>query len=167
MSGLGPLHRANAWVRDTAEERVSRDGALLIARIVLAWVFIYHGAVTLFGAFGGGGIHAQAQYFAHVAHLPAPTFFAVVNGAIEFFGGIAVGLGFLGRLASLGLVVDMVMAMVTVTFRNGITSSAAGSGYELNLALGALALIVVALGCGRYALDAGVRTAVRRRHAVP
>ncbi len=56
-------------------------------RIGLAWIFIYHGAGTLFGAFGRGGIHPQAVYFAHVAHLHPGTFFAVLGGIIEFFGG--------------------------------------------------------------------------------
>lgn len=152
-------------VRWTRESGVARDGALLSARTGLAWIFVYHGAVTLFGAFGGGGIHAQAQYFASVAHLEPATFFAVVGGIIEFFGGIAVGVGFFGRLAALGLVGDMAMAMATVTFRNGIVSSAAGSGYEINVALATLALVVVFLGTGRYSLDYLARRLFAQRQA--
>lgn len=64
------------------------------------------------------------------------------------------GLGIFGRLAAAGLVGDMVVAMVTVTFRNGIVGNAAGSGYELNVALAALALVVMILGTGRLSLDA-------------
>ena len=55
--------------------------------MALAWIFVYHGAGTLFGAFGGSGIHPQAVYFAHVAHLRPGTFFAVLGGIIECFGG--------------------------------------------------------------------------------
>ena len=35
----------------------------------------------------GSGIHPQAVYFAHVAHLRPGTFFAVLGGIIECFGG--------------------------------------------------------------------------------
>ena len=64
---------------------------------------VHHGPRTLFGAFGGSGVHPQALYFAHVAHLQPATFFAVLGGIIECFGGAAVGVGTFGRLAALGL----------------------------------------------------------------
>jgi len=131
---------------------VSRDIALLVVRAALAWIFVYHGAGTLFGAFGESGIHGQAAFFANVAHLHPATFFAVFGGIIEFFGGLAVGVDFVGRLAAAGLVGDMVIAMATVTWRNGIVSNSAGSGYEINIALAALALVIVILGTGRFSL---------------
>ena len=37
------------------------DVALVAARIVLAWVFVYHGSRRLFGWFDGPGIHDSAQ----------------------------------------------------------------------------------------------------------
>jgi putative oxidoreductase len=148
--------------RSTRDARLSRDLALLGGRIALAWVFVYHGARTLFSAFGGTGIHPQALYFAHVAHLQPATFFAVLGGIIECFGGAAVGLGIFGRLAALGLVGDMVMAMITVTFAHGVIGDSAGSGYELNLALAGLALVIAFLGTGRFSLDVALRKLLRR-----
>jgi putative oxidoreductase len=148
---------ASERIRATRETRSSRDLALLAARVGLAWIFIYHGAGTLFGAFGGSGIHAQALYFAHTAHLQPATFFAVLGGIIECFGGAAVGLGLFGRIAALGLVGDMVIAMVTVTFGHGIVGNSSGSGYELNVALAALALVIAVMGTGRLSFDAGLR----------
>jgi putative oxidoreductase len=142
--------------RATRDARRARDIALLGARIGLAWVFVYHGAGTLFGAFHGSGIHSQAVYFAHYAHLRPGTFFAVLGGIIECFGGAAVGLGIFGRLAAAGLVGDMVMAMITVTFKNGVIGMG-GTGYELNIALAALALVVAVLGTGRLSLDTALR----------
>jgi putative oxidoreductase len=147
----------NAQFRATRDALLSRDIALLAVRIGLAWIFIYHGAGTLFGAFGSGGIHAQALYFAHVAHLQPATFFAVLGGIVECFGGAAVGLGIVGRLAALGLVGDMVIAMITVTFGHGIIGNSSGSGYELNIALAALALVIAIMGTGRFSLDVGLR----------
>jgi putative oxidoreductase len=150
------------WLRTTREARTSRDIALLAARVGLAWIFIYHGAGTLFGAFGGSGIHPQAEYFAHVAHLQPATFFAVLGGIIECFGGAAVGLGIFGQLAAIGLVGDMVIAMITVTFSHGVGGNSSGSGYEINVALAALALVVAILGTGRFSLDVAVRNLIRR-----
>ena len=149
--------RANQKLRSTRDTLLARDVALLGARVGLGWIFVYHGAGTLFGAFGGSGIHPQAVYFAHVAHLRPGTFFAVLGGIIECFGGAAVALGILGRLAALGLVGDMVIAMITVTFGNGIIGDASGSGYELNIALAALALVIAILGTGRFSLDQALR----------
>ena len=67
------------------------------------------------------------------------------------------GSWYLRPAGRLGLLGDMVIAMVTVTFRNGLIGGAAGSGYELNLALAALALVVVLLGTGRFSLDVVAR----------
>ena len=150
--GSGLVH-VLAVLRSTKDAPLARDVALLVARVGLAWIFVYHGAGTLFSAFGGSGIHPQAVYFAHVAHLRPGTFFAVLGGIIECFGGAAVGLGILGRLAAAALVGDMVIAMITVTFAYGIIGKSAGSGYELNVALAALALVVAIMGTGRFSLD--------------
>jgi putative oxidoreductase len=70
----------------------------------------------------------------------------------EFGGGIALALGLLGRLAALGLFVDMVMAMATVTVHNGLIGNSSGVGYGLNIALAALCASVILLGTGRYSL---------------
>lgn len=149
-------------LRATRDARLARDLALLGARVGLGWIFIYHGAGTLFGAFGGSGVHPQAVFYAHVAHLHPGTFFAVLGGIIECFGGAAVAAGILGRLAAAGLVGDMVIAMITVTFQNGIVGDASGSGYELNVALAALALVVAIMGTGRFSLDVGLRALVMK-----
>jgi putative oxidoreductase len=141
----------------TRDEPLARDLALLGARIGLAWLFIYHGAGTLFGAFGGAGIHNASIFYSTVAHLHPGAFFAVLGGIIECFGGAAIGAGILGRLAAAAIVGDMVIAMITVTWDNGIVSNAPGAGYELNIALAALALVVAILGTGRFSLDTLLR----------
>jgi putative oxidoreductase len=149
-------------VRATRDAPLTRDVALLGARISLAWIFIYHGAGTLFGAFGGAGIDEASKFYANVAHLHPGTFFAVLGGSIELFGGAAVGLGIFGRIAALGLTGDMIIAMATVTFGNGIVSNAPGAGYEINLALAALAFVVALLGTGRFSLDVALRSLLER-----
>jgi putative oxidoreductase len=130
------------------------DLALIAVRIALAWIFIWYGAGKLFGSFNGMGIHGTAVYFANTAHLHPGGFFAVLGGVIEFGGGVALVLGLGSRLAGLALFGDMVVAMITITWVNGINSEKLPPGYELNVALAALALVVALLGAGRFSVDA-------------
>ena len=143
-----------ATVLSTRTAALPADVALVAARVALAWIFIYYGAGKLFGAFNGLGIHGEALYFSNTAHLHPGGFFAVLGGVIEFGGGIALALGVGSRLAGLALFGDMVMAMITVTWATGINSTTAPPGYQLNLALGVLALVVTVFGAGRFSVDA-------------
>ncbi len=81
----------------------------------------------------------------------------MLAGIIECFGGAAVGLGVFGRLAAAAIVGDMVMAMITVTFSQGLVGNASGIGYQLNVALAALAAVVALLGTGRFSLDRAIK----------
>ena len=152
-----------ARFRATRDEQLTRDLALVVVRVALVWIFIYHGASTLFGAFHGGGIHGEAVYFSNTVHLHPGTFFAVLDGSIQFFGAIGIGLGVLGRLAALSIAGDMIMAMITVTFAQGLVGVVGGVGYQLNLALAVLALVVAFLGTGRFSLDAWIEGSIERR----
>lgn len=155
-----PRHRSPSWARvlfGTTSGDPAANVALIVVRIALAWVFIYYGSMKLFGAFPGSGphgIHQTALYMSHTAHLRPGEFFAVLAGLIEFGGGIAMALGLCARLAGLALFGDMVMAMITVTWATGIKSASAPPGYQLNLALAALALAVALTGAGRFGVDA-------------
>lgn len=133
---------------------LSTDLILSAVRIVLAWIFIYYGAGKLFGSFNGPGLHRTSIFFSSVAHLHPGGFFAVLGGVVEFGGALAMVLGFASRLAGVALFADMVMAMITVTWVNGINSESLTPGYELNLALGVLALVIAVLGAGRFSVDA-------------
>jgi putative oxidoreductase len=158
------LSRQLSATRDTP---YARDLALIGARIALAWLFIYHGAATLFGWFGGSGLHSATIFFATIAHLRPGGFWAAVAGVTELVGAIAVAVGLFGRLGAAGLVVTMAMAMATVTADNGIASTVAninkgGGGYELNVALAALALVIAIMGTGRFSLDVLLRRYLTR-----
>ncbi|HEV3369913.1 MAG TPA: DoxX family protein [Acidimicrobiales bacterium] len=143
-----------ATVLSTRTAPLPADLALVAARIALAWIFIYYGAGKLFGAFNGPGLHGTALYFSNTAHLHPGGFFAVLGGVIELGSGVALALGLASRVAGVALFGDMVMAMITVTWSTGINSQTAPPGYQLNLALGVLALVVAIFGSGRFSLDA-------------
>jgi putative oxidoreductase len=153
--------RLNGWIKTAdspAFRQRSLDIAMVIVRLALAWIFIYYGAGKLFGWFHGAGLNATATFFATTAHLHPGKLFAVLSGVTEFGGGIALAIGFLGRLAALGLLFDMVIAMLTVTFQNGLIGNSSGVGYGLNVALAALCAAVILLGTGRYSLGARLHT---------
>lgn len=149
--------RGRRWVTavvNTRDAALSVDLALVAVRTALAWIFIYYGASKLFGWWNGPGIHETTLFFANTAHLRPGGLFAVVGGVIEFGGGIAIALGLGARLVGLALCGDMVMAVITVTGTNGINSEKVPPGYELNVALAALALVMALLGAGRFSVDA-------------
>lgn len=142
------------------------DVALMAVRIALAWVFLYYGAAKLFSSFPGAGlngIHQTALYMSQTAHLHPGTLFAVLAGVTEFGGGVAMAIGFCTRLAGLALFGDMALATVTVTWSTGLSSATSPPGYQLNLALGALAATAALMGAGRYSLDALISGALDRR----
>jgi putative oxidoreductase len=154
--------RALAAVFGSRPTVIETDFALVAARTALAWIFIYHGSAKLFGWFNGPGLHRTALYFSATAHLHPGGLFAVLGGVIEFGGGISLALGALSRLAGLALFGDMVIAMITVSWANGINSETATPGYELNMALGVLALVVAFFGAGRLSFDALVSRRLKR-----
>jgi putative oxidoreductase len=132
----------------------ANDVALIAVRIALVWIFIYYGAGKLFGTFNGPGLHNTAVFMSNTAHLHPGELFAVLGGVIEFGGAIALALGVGSRLAGLALFGDQVMAMITVTWANGINSETLTPGYEFNVALAVMALVIVFLGPGRVSVDA-------------
>jgi len=145
-----------ATVLGTRTAPLPADLALIAARTALAWIFIYYGGGKLFGWFNGPGIHGTALYFSQAAHLHPGGFFAVLGGVVELGGGIAMGLGFCSRIAGIALFGDMVMAMITVTWATGINSRVNPPGYQLNLAIGVLALVVAIMGSGRFSVDSAI-----------
>jgi putative oxidoreductase len=172
MSAPAPRRRSTQWLRilfATTSGGLAMDVALLAVRIALAWIFIYYGAAKLFGAFPGPGphgLHQTALYMSQTAHLRPGELFAVLGGVTEFGGGVAMALGFCTRLAGLALFGDMVMATVTVAWATGLSSTTSPPGYQLNLALGALALAAALVGAGRFSIDALISRALRRGRQV-
>src|ERR1700745_1341001 len=83
--------------------------ATTILRLVLGVVFFAHGAQKMLGWFGGYGFSATMGAFTKMMHIPAPL--AILAIALEFFGGTGLIVGFLTRVAALGIWVNMVVAI--------------------------------------------------------
>jgi putative oxidoreductase len=128
------------------------NAALAILRVIVGIIFVAHGAQKLFtyglegvsGAFAGMGV-------------PMPGIAGPAVAFLEFFGGIALILGLLTRLAALGLAITMLGAIFMVHLAAGFFMP---QGYEFVLALFGVAVALAVAGAGEYSVDAVI---ARRR----
>lgn len=131
------------------------DVALAIIRMTLGVVMFAHGSQKLLGWFGGYGFSATLGYFENQMHIPAALAFLAI--AAEFFGGLGLLLGFVGRVAALGITVNMLVAIVEVHFANGFfmnwTGQQKGEGFEYHLLVLAITMVVMLYGSGAWSVD--------------
>lgn len=121
-----------------------------LVRAAVGLMLMPHGAQKLFGWFGGYGLQATGQFFA--AKLGMPPVMALVTGSIEFFGGLALALGFATRAAAALVVGMMTVAVTMVHLPHGYFWT--DGGFEYPLMWGIIALSFVLRGGGRYSVDA-------------
>ena len=118
------------------------DKALLLVRLAVGIPFIFHGAGIAFGAFGGPGLAG----FSGFTHLPLPV--AALVGYGEFLGGLGVLCGVLTRLASLGILIIMLGAILIVHLPKGYDVTKGGFEYPLTHVFLTIALLIA--GPGAY-----------------
>jgi putative oxidoreductase len=121
-------------------------------RVATGLFLLPHAAQKLFGWFGGYGIAGTGEFFATKLGLPAS--FAVLAGAIELGGGLALALGLATRAAASLVVALMAVAVLQVHLGNGFFWT--DGGYEYPLLWGLLALSFVIRGGGRYSIDGAI-----------
>ena len=121
------------------------DLGLLVLRVVLGTVFLAHGAQKLF-VYGFAGVTGAFTQMG----APLPGITGPMVALVEFFGGIALIVGLLSRLAGFGLAATMLGAIVLVHAAAGFF---APNGVEFVLTLLAGALAIAVTGAGRYSLD--------------
>ena len=133
------------------KEGVMKPWAALPLHLVLGVVFAAHGSQKLFGWFGGGGIEGTTQFLGTAGFAPA-TFWAVVLGLAEFFGGVALLIGFLTHFAAFLLAIDMIIAIFLVHWSNGFFAGKGGIEFPLVILAGLLSIFLS--GAAPCALDA-------------
>src|SRR6476661_1811932 len=125
---------------------------LLVLRIAAGAVFINHGGQKLF-VYGFAGVTGAFTQMG----VPMPGIMGPFIALLEFFGGLALIVGLLSRLAALGLAFDMIGAILLVHLKGGFFLPA---GYEFALTLLAASLAIAVGGPGALSVDAAI---ARRR----
>ena len=130
--------------------------APLAIRLSLGVIFIAHGTQELFGIWHGPGLPPTIKI--NKASVDIPAYLTLIAAGTEFIGGIAVSLGLLTRLASLGLALETTVRIMTIHWVNGFflnwsMAPGKGHGYEFNFALLAMTITLLLSGPGKLALD--------------
>jgi putative oxidoreductase len=148
---LCPLRFVIFWFNLRNEEAIAlrfldrlQPLGLLALRLIVGVVMIAHG----YGKVFHGGL---AQHVHRVASLGIPGWLAYPSAFAEFVGGIFLIAGFLTRVFSLLILIDMAVAIGKVHWKNGMFGK---GGYEFPLTLATIAFALILFGAGPIALDA-------------
>jgi putative oxidoreductase len=132
--------------------QVLRDLALLIVRVGLGGILIAHG----WRRWQVLGIPSQVAYLQRFG-TPYPSVAAWGATILELVGGIFIVVGALTPLVALAVLAQQVLTICyTNWYKKPYLLDAQGGyvgGYEYNVALGMLALLLVVFGGGRAAID--------------
>ena len=125
------------------------DAALLVLRVVIGGIVLAHGAQKLF-VFGLAGVSSALGQMG----APLPGITGPLVSLVEFFGGLALIVGLLTRLASAGLAATMLGAIVIVHLP---ATFFLPDGIEFVLSLLGASLALAIAGPGAWSLDAVLR----------
>ena len=117
---------------------------LLLMRLSLGAIMIAHGYKKVFG-----GFHGHHEF---VASLGLPAWMAYLSAGTEFFGGIAIVLGLFTQFFSLAFLIEMLVVIWKVHWKNGLTGQ---GGFEFPMALATIALALLCFGGGPWGLSFG------------
>ena len=144
--------------------QTNNDGMLPVLRVALGVIYFAHGAQLMLGWFGGLGFERSMSFF---THMGIPTFFAALAIISQFCGGIGLIVGFLTRIAALGIAVDMLVAIFLVHVPNGFFmnwyGTKHGEGFEFHVLAVAMALFVMVHGAGAVSVDRAITTVASHR----
>ena len=124
---------------------------LLALRIVVGLAMAAHGSQKLFGWFGGHGLAGTGGFFEMLGFRPGRTF-ALAAGLTEVASGILIALGLLGPVGPALMLSVMIVAAVTVHWKNGFF--AASNGIEVNTLFSIAAIALAFTGFGTFSIDA-------------
>lgn len=134
--------------------QVLRDLALLIARLGLAAILILHGWIRWQGP--GQGVQKQIDYLSQFG-IPYPATAAWGAITVEIIGGLFLAVGALTPLAALAVLVEQILIIAYTNWYKGPdllnSDGTYAGGYEYNVALGLIAMLLMVFGAGRISVD--------------
>ncbi len=133
------------------------DISLLILQLGVGLTFAAHGAQKVFGWWGGPGLAGWQGAMTNMGFRPA-RLFAVTSAFTELGGGLLLAAGLLTPLAAAALVVQAVVIIGHVHWRNGFFNARSGFEFPLLLGLGAAAIGLA--GPSAISADSGLGLAV-------
>jgi putative oxidoreductase len=125
------------------------DLALLILRLALAAILLYHGIPKLMN-------FSQTVAGFQSMHIPAPSVSAGFALIVEVIGGLLILFGVAVDLAGLLVIIEMLGAIFLVHWANGFDFTKGGWEHPFSVLVMALALALA--GAGDYALGRRVGT---------
>lgn len=119
-----------------------RPLGLLVLRVALGMIFLYHGYPKL--------VHADPGLRAAFVQHGLPAYFVGLAGILETFGAVLLFLGLFTRPAALVLAVEMAVAIWKVHSGHGIMVV---KEYEFPMVAGAACFALATVGAGLASLD--------------
>jgi putative oxidoreductase len=131
-------------------EQTGLDSGALLLRLILAAAMGSHGLIKIFGLLGGPGIASfekvlQVSRFHHLLGV-----LAWVSGLTEVGCSVLLIVGFATPLAAAGL---FGQALSVTLEKIGGGFEGTGQGYEFELMLTVIALVLLLIGSDRWSLD--------------
>jgi putative oxidoreductase len=129
-----------------------RGVALLLVRVGLGAILVLHGWTH----WQLQGAQRQIDYLT-LLHAPSPAVAAWTGIIFEFVGGLFLIVGFLTPLMGLGVLIQQILIIAYTNWakwpalRN--PDGSYNGGYEYNVALGLLGLVLLCMGGGLVAVD--------------
>ena len=140
----------------------SVSAGFFFVRVFVGLAFIFHGYPKITNPLAWMGTKMLVVPWTGASFAP-PDWLAALVAFVEFFGGVALILGLITRLAALALFVDMIVALLFVELPHGVPFVAGGHTLEPNLAYMVTTFMLLLAGPGRFSLDA----ALSRTRTVP
>jgi putative oxidoreductase len=137
-------------------------------RIVVGSAFVMHGYPKILHPTVWMGSHSLTLPWNGAAFGPVPDWLQAAAAVVEFFGGIALVVGFLTRFAALALCVDMIVAFIGSELPRGTPFVGSGHTLETNLTYMTVSFLLLLTGPGVIAVDALFSSSPRarkRKHA--
>jgi putative oxidoreductase len=138
-----------SWLLET-----SPTYSYVLLRLGLAVTFFLHSMQQIFGWHGGRGLKAHLANWRDRQGIPTPI--GALGLFIEFFGSLALLIGFLTRPAALGIALFIGIAMLKSHAGHGFFLArrpGEHSGIEYTLALFLMAAALVIGGGGALSID--------------